>query len=154
MKSEIEVQIAPDFAGLFAVERFQAVIEAVLEHEEQVGDVTLVITDDEGIRELNRDFLDRDAATDVLAFAAQEQAGDFVTAPEAGAYLGDVIVSYPRAVAQAEELGHPVGLELDLLVVHGVLHLLGYDHATEEEKAIMWVRQDAILKDLRGRTAS
>jgi probable rRNA maturation factor len=144
----VDVQIASEFAGFLSAERLQIVAEAVLRCEERVGEVTLVVTDDEGIRELNRDFLDRDAATDVLAFAAQEDAGDFISAPEAGSYLGDVIISYPRAVAQAEELGHLAGQELELLIVHGVLHLLGYDHADAEEKAVMWAKQETILSSL------
>ena len=69
-------------------------------------------------------------------------------APEAGGYLGDVIISYPRAVSQAQEHGHSTEQQLDLLVVHGMLHLMGYDHADEEERAAMWARQDAILSNL------
>jgi probable rRNA maturation factor len=111
--------------------------------------VTVVVTDDVGIQELNRDFLGIDAPTDVLSFGAQEAAGPFVAAPEAGNYLGDVILSYPQAAAQAAEQGHPAGGELDLLVVHGLLHLLGYDHAAEAEQAVMWARQDEILNNLR-----
>ena len=145
---EVEVQIAPAFADDVAAEHLQAVAEAVLRHEGQMRELTLVITDDEGIQALNRDFLGKDAPTDVLSFSAQEDAGPFVTAPEAGGYLGDVIVSYPRAVAQANEHGHPVEQELNLLIVHGILHLLGYDHAGEEEKAHMWARQEAILCSL------
>jgi len=145
---EVEVQIAPAFAGDLAAERLRGVAEAVLRHEGRSGEATLVITDDEAIRELNRDFLGLDAPTDVLAFSAQEETGAFVAAPEAGSYLGDVIVSYPRAVAQAEEQRHPVEQELYLLITHGLLHLLGYDHAGEEEKAVMWARQEAILNSL------
>ncbi len=145
---EVEVQIAPAFAGTLSAEGLAMVAEKVLHHEDVPGQATLVITDDQGIRELNRDFLGRDAPTDVLAFSAQEEAGAFVVAPEMGSYLGDVIVSYPRAVTQAEEHGHPVEDELHLLVVHGILHLLGYDHADDEEKAIMWARQEEILRGL------
>jgi probable rRNA maturation factor len=142
----VEVQIAPAFSGAVPAEGLQALVEVVLRHEGRVGEVTLVVTDDEGIRALNRDFLGLDAPTDVLSFGAQEDSGPFIAAPEMGSYLGDVIVSYPRAVAQAEERGHPVQQELNFLVVHGVLHLLGYDHADEEEKAVMWARQEAILR--------
>jgi probable rRNA maturation factor len=142
----VEVQIAPAFSGAVPAEGLQALVEVVLRHEGRVGEVTLVVTDDEGIRALNRDFLGLDAPTDVLSFGAQEDSGSFIAAPEMGSYLGDVIVSYPRAVAQAEERGHPVQQELNFLVVHGVLHLLGYDHADEEEKAVMWARQEAILR--------
>jgi probable rRNA maturation factor len=142
----VEVRTAPSFTGAVQAEGLQATVEAVLRHEGRPGEVTVVLTDDEGIRALNRDFLGVDAPTDVLSFGAQEDSGPFIAAPEMGGYLGDVIVSYPRAVAQAEEQGHPVQQELNLLVVHGVLHLLGYDHADQEEKAVMWARQEAILR--------
>jgi probable rRNA maturation factor len=146
-------EVRPPLAGsadvnTFSPERLQQVAEATLLHEGASGQATLVITDDEGIRALNRDFLGKDAPTDVLAFSAQEEAGAFVAAPEMGSYLGDVIVSYPRALAQAQEHGQQVAQELYLLIVHGFLHLLGYDHAGEEEKAIMWARQEAILSSL------
>jgi probable rRNA maturation factor len=144
----VEVQISPAFTGAIPAEGLQAMVEAVLRHEGRMGEVTLVLTDDEGIRALNRDFLGLDAPTDVLSFGAQEDSGPFIAAPEMGGYLGDVIVSYPRAVAQAAEHGHPIQQELNLLVVHGVLHLLGYDHADEEEKAVMWARQEAILRGI------
>jgi probable rRNA maturation factor len=145
---EIDVQVSPEFAAIVSEEWLRAVGEAVLQHEGVSAGVTLVITTDEGIQELNRAYRDVDAPTDVLSFSAQEESGGFVAAPEASSYLGDVIVSYPRAVAQAEERGHPVAQELNLLIVHGILHLLGYDHAEEEEKAEMWARQDAILRGL------
>jgi len=63
--------------------------------------------------------------------------------------LGDVVIACPRAQEQAVEAGHPLAAEIQLLVVHGVLHLLGYDHAQPEEKAVMWARQDEILHTLR-----
>jgi probable rRNA maturation factor len=100
---EVEVQIAAEFARLVTEGRLAAVARAALQQEGAEGEVTLVITDDEGIQELNRDFLGKDAPTDVLAFSAREDGGPFLTAPDAGGYLGD---SYPRAVAQAEDQGH------------------------------------------------
>lgn len=145
---EIDVQIAPEFASAVSEAHLQQIARTTLLEESQPGDVTLVITDDSGIQTLNREYRDLDAPTDVLAFSAREEAGAFVVAPEAGSYWGDVIVSYPRAVAQAAERGHPVEHELDLLVVHGLLHLLGYDHATPEDKSLMWARQDALLAKL------
>jgi probable rRNA maturation factor len=145
---EIDVQIALAFADLVSADRLRSVVEAVLRSEGRTGQVTLVVTDDMGIQELNRDFLGQDIPTDVLAFSAQEDGGAFVSAPEVGNYLGDVIVSYPRALTQSTEYGLPVERELDLLVVHGVLHLLDYDHADGEEKAVMWARQEAILHSL------
>jgi probable rRNA maturation factor len=145
---EIQVQIASDFASELSASHYEAVVKTTLLLEGRPGSITLVITDDRNIQDLNRDFLGKDMPTDVLAFAAQEEAGLFVTAPEAQEYLGDVIVSYPRAQEQAEQLGHPLEQEMDLLIVHGILHLLGYDHATPDEKALMWSRQETILKGL------
>jgi probable rRNA maturation factor len=118
--------------------------------EGKEGQVTVVITDDEGIQQLNRQFLGHDQPTDVLAFGTGDGEEPFVAAPEAGGYWGDVIVSYPRASEQAAEQSHPVERELRLLVIHGVLHLLGYDHATEEDRAAMWARQDEILNATGG----
>ncbi len=107
--------------------------------------LTLVIAGDAQVQDLNRDFLGIDAPTDVLSFPSGESEPD----PDTGeVYLGDIIISYPRAQAQAEVGRHPIQQELQLLVVHGVLHLLGYDHAGAEEKDEMWAAQDAILKNL------
>jgi probable rRNA maturation factor len=146
-ETEIDVQMTPGLDPALP-ERLRTAAAATLRHEGRQGDLTLVVTDDDGIQALNRDFLGIDAPTDVLAFAAQEEAGPFVSAPEAGSYLGDVILSYPRAAAQAAERYQPVEQELDLLVVHGVLHLLGYDHAGPDEQATMWARQEEILGSL------
>jgi probable rRNA maturation factor len=143
---EIEVQIAPAFAGILSEEHLQKVAKAVLKNEGETGQACLVVADDDELQRLNRDYLGIDAPTDVLAFSAREDAGPFVVAPEAQSYLGDVILSYPRARAQANEVGHSVDQELDLLIVHGLLHLLGYDHADDTEKAAMWARQEAVLR--------
>ncbi|MFH2104505.1 MAG: rRNA maturation RNase YbeY [Chloroflexota bacterium] len=107
------------------------------------ADLTLVLSDDERLRALNRDFLDQDHPTDVLSFHAGEED------PETGRmYLGDVIISLARAEAQSSERGHPLEAELQLLVVHGVLHLLGFDHAEDDEKARMWAAQATALEQL------
>jgi probable rRNA maturation factor len=104
------------------------------------------------LHQLNLEYRGIDTPTDVLAFSAREDLREpgvvFVVAPEAEAYLGDVIISYPRATRQAEVAGHSVANELCLLAVHGVLHLLGYDHATAEEESAMWAVQDAVLAGL------
>ena len=106
-------------------------------------DLSIVLTDDNQLRQLNLQFLGVDAPTDVLAFPSGE------TDPDSGTqYLGDVIVSYPRAKAQASAAGHALERELKLLVVHGVLHLLGYDHGEEQQKAEMWSAQEAILAQI------
>ena len=105
--------------------------------------LTVVVTDDQTIQDLNLRFRNIDAPTDVLSFPAG------YTDPESGRkYLGDVIVSHPQAVIQAKQRAHPVEHELQLLVIHGTLHLLGYDHAEDSQKARMWTLQAEILKQL------
>jgi probable rRNA maturation factor len=107
------------------------------------ADLSVVLTGDSRIQVLNRDFLKTDSPTDVLSFPAKE------SDPETGRhYLGDVIVSLPRAIDQATERGHTVEAEVQLLVVHGVLHLLGYDHNKAEEKTRMWAAQSEVLERL------
>ncbi len=110
-------------------------------------EVAVVVTDDDSLRELNRRFRGTDAPTDVLAFP-DETRGPFVGAPGLPRYLGDVVISYPRAEAQAAEAGHAVEAELQLLVVHGVLHLLGHDDQSEPERSQMWAAQEAVLQAL------
>jgi probable rRNA maturation factor len=108
------------------------------------AELTVVLTDDAQVQELNRQFRDVDAPTDVLSFPAGE------VDPDTGnLYLGDLIISIPRAQAQASAEDHPLEDELRLLVVHGVLHLLGHDHADEQEKAAMWAVQTEILARLK-----
>ena len=107
------------------------------------GDLTVVLTDDAQLWQLNHDYLGVDAPTDVLSFPASE------TDPESGAYyFGDVLVSIDHAQAQAQVVGHPLESEVQLLVVHGVLHLLGYDHAEAGEKSRMWSAQAEILRSI------
>jgi probable rRNA maturation factor len=129
----------PDFAFL---ER--AADEALrMAGEPSPGGLTILISDDLQLHELNRQYLGIDAPTDVLSFPVDE------TDPDTGErYLGDVILSYPRAATQAAAAGHSLEDELLLLVVHGVLHLLGYDHAAPHEKARMWEIQARILASL------
>ncbi|MEJ2352831.1 MAG: rRNA maturation RNase YbeY [Anaerolineales bacterium] len=107
-------------------------------------ELTIVITEDANLQRLNHQFLGIDAPTDVLSFPS----GDID--PDTGEpYLGDILISYPRAQAQAESAGHPVEAEVQLLVIHGILHLLGYDHADPEGKKRMWPVQDEVLRVLR-----
>lgn len=109
------------------------------------GDLSVVIEDDARLHQLNNDFLGIDAPTDVLSFPSGEETED----PETGqVYLGDVILSYPRAAEQAVAAGHTTLDEIQLLVVHGVLHLLGHDHAEPEEKSRMWEAQNSVLASL------
>ncbi|HEY8643486.1 MAG TPA: rRNA maturation RNase YbeY [Candidatus Dormibacteraeota bacterium] len=91
--------------------------------------LTLRVTGDRELRRLNREFLGEDHATDVLSFPAGSP-GD--------PYLGDIALSWPMVVRQAGSFGHPVEVEAALLSVHGLLHLLGWDHRTVAEEREMW----------------
>jgi probable rRNA maturation factor len=107
------------------------------------GDLTIALVNDDRIQGLNRDFLGLDAPTDVLSFPSTE------TDPETERrYFGDVIISSARASQQAAQRGHAVEAEIQLLVVHGVLHLLGHDHAETLEKDRMWAAQAKALEHL------
>jgi probable rRNA maturation factor len=132
------------------VRRVREAATKTLAHENVQGDaeLTVAITDDDEIHTLNRKHRGVDAPTDVLSFAETTTGAPFVAAPGEPAYLGDVVISFPRAEAQAKAGGHPVASELTLLVVHGVLHLLGHDHARAREKRKMWTAQADILREL------
>jgi probable rRNA maturation factor len=133
----------PEFVADDLLER---AAEQTLTHESfqpPSVDLTIVQTGDAEIQTLNRDYLGHDAPTDVLSFPSNE------TDPESGTrYLGDVVISIPRAKEQARQVGHSLEAEVQLLVVHGVLHLLGHDHAEADEKALMWAAQREILGQL------
>ena len=145
----VMVQVDEAYAADVDAADLAAAVQTALASEGHTGaEVTLVITSDEQVRELNRQYRAVDAATDVLSFPAQEPAAGFVSAPEASNYLGDIIIALPFTRRQAEGLGRPLAAELRLLAVHGTLHLLGYDHAEPAEEAAMWARQDAILARL------
>ena len=142
---QIHISIVEAFADAVDAEKLEAAALAALEHQNapQNAEMSLIVTDDEEVRALNARYRGVDAPTDVLSFA------DGAVIPETRAtYLGDVVISYPRAKAQAENGGHPVEWELCLLTVHGVLHLLGHDHAEASEKALMWSAQSEILNSL------
>ena len=111
--------------------------------------VSLVLTDDAAIAALNRAFRGVDAPTDVLSFPQLEATGPAPSVPaDAPLPLGDIVVSLRRAEAQARDYGHTRARELGFLLVHGLLHLLGYDHETPEEAAAMEARQEAVLHAL------
>jgi probable rRNA maturation factor len=136
----LELESKPDFSEDLLVNAARATLDMSGASD---ADLTLVLTDDKRIRALNRDFLGTDAPTDVLSFPADE------SDPETGRrYLGDVIISLRRAAEQAAARGHGLEAEVQLLVVHGVLHLLGHDHAEADEKARMWAAQVKILETL------
>jgi probable rRNA maturation factor len=110
---------------------------ALAQQQAAPGALTIRLTGDAALRRLNHEFMGHDAATDVLSFPAEEPG-----------YFGDLAISVTRAAAQAKAGGHSLQAELQLLVVHGVLHLLSYDHATKTQQARMWAAQAQILTDL------
>ncbi len=126
-----------------AKEVVQRAARAALTQQTKSGDLSIVLTDDAHLRQLNRDYLGIDAPTDVLSFPAEE------SDPQSGRnYLGDILISVPRAAQQAHVAEHPVEAEVQLLVIHGVLHLLGYDHAKAADKSRMWAIQADILRSI------
>ena len=141
----IDISVNENYIELINPELFQTTATIALQNfqSDDPTELTIAIENDELLRSLNLEFLGIDAPTDVLSFPADE------TDPETGnKYLGDIIISFPRAKFQAENAGHSVEAEMQLLVIHGVLHLLGYDHSTPEEKQEMWAVQNRLLQDL------
>jgi len=146
----IEVQVARPFRWAVRAPWLRRIARQVL-LAEGAGPTELgvVVTDDATIRELNRRYLGLDEPTDVLSFGLGEE-GDrpFALPPGEAASLGEVIISCPTAVRQAEEQGHSVPAEVAHLLVHGILHLLGYDHREAEDERIMRRREGEILAGL------
>jgi probable rRNA maturation factor len=117
------------------------------------AEMGLVITDNKTVQKLNRTYRGEDQPTDVLAFHMSPETGReseprFVGPPDGARHLGEVVISYPQAVQQAQEQGHGVTKELALLIVHGILHLLGYDDELPEMEKQMKARENEILKRL------
>ncbi|WP_261622967.1 rRNA maturation RNase YbeY [Nesterenkonia marinintestina] len=114
-------------------------------------DVTLI--DDDAMERLHLDWMDLSGTTDVMSFPMDELAPGTAERPVDGGVLGDVVISPEVAARQADAAGHGLDDELALLAVHGVLHLLGHDHATPEERAEMFALQTALLEEFLGRPA-
>lgn len=128
-----------------AKQRVRNLIKKVLLAEDcpKSSEVSLLFTDDEYIQVLNHDYRNIDKPTDVLAFSLLE--GEEFAEDEEEYPLGDIVISVETAKRQAEERGASLDEEIDMLAVHGVLHLLGYDHATSEDEKTMFARQQELL---------
>ena len=167
----IEVDFDPDELASSAITRskIKLVIDAAVaaldaEHTEGPDRLTVMIVGDERIRDLNRTFKGEDEVTDVLSF--NEAAGDAIgeeneyewpdfseigpTGDVESERLGDIAISFPQVERQAAENGKSVDTELAMLTIHGVLHLLGYDHAEPGEEQIMFGKTDVILAEIFG----
>jgi len=143
----INIEIIDQFAARIGPNTILNAAQQTLLHQKVSIDVDLsiLVEDGEKLKELNQQFLNIDSATDVLSFPANE------IDPETGRnYLGDIIISFPHAEKQAQDAGQSSDREVQLLVVHGILHLLGYDHANNSEKKEMWAIQNDILACLAG----
>ncbi len=139
---EVCLQV-PRPAGLDIEQTIKRAAEAAMEQEGAAGAwLSATVADDDYVRALNRDYRGIDRPTDVLSFPMEE--GEDIAAEPDG-FLGDIVLSLPRAKAQAAEYGHSLLRELSFLTVHGALHLLGYDHMEEGEAAAMFAKQEAIL---------
>jgi probable rRNA maturation factor len=153
MMKEIAVHVEAAFQERVNADWVKQVAGHVLEEEGERGatyEVSVAIVDSRAIQELNRDYRGIDEPTDVLSFgllARQEDASAFVLPPGDILRLGEVIVSYPQAEEQAGEQAHPVKQELAQLIIHGMLHLLGYDHAAEQEAAKMQDKEATIFRE-------
>lgn len=117
-----------------------------------IVELSIVFTDNEKIQDLNKRYRNMDNPTDVLAFQmhSDDQNGKiaFITPPDNIHHLGEVVISYPQAVRQARDYGHDITHEVKILLIHGILHLLGYDHRLSAEEEIMRSKETEILEKL------
>jgi probable rRNA maturation factor len=148
-ESLIQIEFAADLSVSIDVDALRAILASLL-HEERVESAELAIqlADDAVLRALNAQHRGIDAPTDVLSFdaASDLEGGEAFPSPVGEAsYLGDVVVSVEYAARQAAEVGVTLDEELQHLVLHGVLHLLGFDHETDEDAAKMERREEVLL---------
>ncbi|WP_170007709.1 rRNA maturation RNase YbeY [Bacillus fonticola] len=136
------------------LEEEQHLIEKVLQYAakhlrlERDFECSVTLVDNERIQELNRTYRDKDQATDCLSFPIEDEDEEWVFDEETDApplMLGDLIISIPKAKEQAESYGHSFQRELAFLTIHGFLHLLGFDHETEQGEKEMFAKQEEIL---------
>ena len=144
MSHRISLQAPPSYP-LDASRLKQAAAAALDHHQQPRSSLTIVITDNERIRALNHQYRQLDAATDVLAFPTQ--------IPREPSYLGDIVIAYPYAAAQAAQSHIRLDDALCLLVIHAALHLLGYDHDSAAQARRMEAAQAAVLRRLRIQTS-
>jgi len=141
----IYITIDEQYLAMIDPDLFERAAQATFQYQGISIDTSLsiVVTDDLQLHQLNQQYVGIDAPTDVLSFPA-----GYLDPDTNSFYLGDVLISYPRAREQANQAGHSVNAELQLLVVHGILHLAGHDHDGAQDKANMWTAQAEILTNL------
>jgi probable rRNA maturation factor len=158
MEAAMQIEVMIEEGLVFPLDPawLQGVIEKTLAAEGLAPNVeiSLLVTEQERIRELNREYRGLDQPTDVLSFSfAEQKAGTeseaFIGPPDGLVHLGEVVISLPQAEKQAGEAGHSLRREMAILAIHGILHILGYDHELSEKAAgEMQARQDGILASL------
>jgi len=141
----IFIEKIDDLTPDISVELVEKAAVVALKHQAapENAELTIVLTDDAQLQELNLEWMGVAAPTDVLSFPSDE-----IDPESDNRYLGDLLVSVERAAEQAKTAGHSAEAEVQLLVVHGILHLMGHDHAEAAEKAKMWQAQGEILTTL------
>ena len=160
--SQIDIQVFEQFVGLLSEEWLERIAASTLAQEsERAADyLSIVIADDETVRDLNRQHRGLDENTDVLSFSFEHEGEyygndkstsersdnpEFIVPPGQSVGLGEVIISYPQVARQAGDAGHTAKRELALMLAHGILHLLGYDHMEPGEEAEMKAKETSIL---------
>lgn len=159
---QIDIQVFEQFVGLLSEEWLERIAASTLAQEpERAADyLSIVIADDETLRDLNRQHRGLDENTDVLSFSFEHEGEyygedksmpersdnpEFIVPPGQSVGLGEVIISYPQVARQAGDAGHTTKRELALMLAHGILHLLGYDHIDSDEEAEMKAKEASIL---------
>lgn len=152
LQVEVEFSVEDAIDAAWDEPRLEALVSSIVGREfPGSGDfaIGLHLVGDDKIRGLNAEHRGVDAPTDVLSFPLHDPTGmHFAVPPGEPVNLGDVVVSYPTAVRQAHEFGHPLERELGYLVAHGVLHVLGYDHEDAEEQRRMRHLEEEALRPL------
>ncbi len=146
---DVNIQIGEAITAQIDTDLIIRAVQTTLAAEQQDGpiEVSVLVSDDAELQQLNRDYRDIDQPTDVLSFAAEEEHAGFVRPPDMPRYLGDIAISYERVVAQAAEYSHSITRELAFLTVHGILHVLGYDHERgPQDAAAMRAHEEAVMQ--------
>jgi probable rRNA maturation factor len=144
----ISVQVEGQFENKVDANALHRLAIGVLKAEGRLGplEMGVVVTTDDEVHTLNKAYLGHDYETDVLSFGMESEE-EFVTPAERAEYLGDIVISYQRAAEQGPEYGHTAEQEVATLLIHGILHLLGYDDQDDESRERMHARQDSLMRN-------
>ena len=151
LRLRLNIQHSRLSRALLTERRLKRAARSALTADKRRGRFTLSLAfvSDTTMQSMNRAYAGNDYTTDVLSFAALEDSGCFRHAPTTQVLLGDIAISLAQAKRQAKTAGHSLAREVDLLIVHGVLHLLGYDHGAKREAAVMNALQEHALRQSR-----